>query len=196
MKLTVFYDYICPFCYLTSKSLERLSREFDLEIEWKGIEIHPEYTSAGQKSSRTFRSLQIGDIIKAAANESGTDIVLPGFRTNSRLSLEASEFAKTRNRFKSFHYMIYEAYYLERKNIGDVEVILETGSNAGLDAGELEECLVKRTMFERIEENKKEAELNLVVGVPTIMMGAFPVYGNQSDETLRHLIRRAIERSA
>lgn len=196
MKLTVFYDYICPFCFLTSKSLEPLSRELGLDIEWKGIEIHPEYPSAGQKSSRSLKSLKTGEIIKGSAKESGTDIVLPGFRTNSRLSLEASEFAKTRNRFKSFHDSVYEAYFMEKKNIGDMEIVLETGLKAGLDVAELEECLVKRTMFSKVEENKKEAESNLVVGVPTILMGSFPVYGNQSQETLRHMIRRAIERSA
>ena len=195
MKLTVFYDYICPFCYLTSKSLEELSREFDLEIEWKGIEIHPEFTSEGQKSPRSVKSLRVAEVIKAAAAENGTEIVLPGFRTNSRLSLEASEFAKTRNLFKSFHHLIYDAYYLERKNIGDVDVIIEAGANAGLDAVELAECLVKRTMFDRIEKNKREAEENMVVGVPTILLGAFPLYGNQSRDTLRHMIRRAIERS-
>jgi predicted DsbA family dithiol-disulfide isomerase len=85
---------------------------------------------------------------------------------------------------------------MERKNIGDMEIVLETGLKAGLDVAELEECLVNRTMFSKVEENKKEAESNLVVGVPTILMGSFPVYGNQSQETLRHMIRRAIERSA
>ena len=196
MKLTVFYDYICPFCYLTSKSLDQLSLEFDLEMEWKGIEIHPEFTSAGIKSPRSVKSLRIAEVIKEAASENETEIVLPGFRTNSRLSLEASEFAKTRSLFKEFHDLIYDAYYLERKNIGDMDVILEAGLNAGLDAGELEECLANRTMFDRIEENKRDAEANMVVGVPTILFGAFPLYGNQSRETLRHVIRRAIERSA
>ncbi|HVY54943.1 MAG TPA: DsbA family protein, partial [Thermodesulfobacteriota bacterium] len=196
MKLTVFYDYICPFCYLTSKSLEKLSREFDLDVEWKGIEIHPEYPGSGQKSPSSLKSLKAAEFIKGAARESGTDIVLPGFRTNSRLSLEASEFAKTRNLFRSFHEMIYDAYFLKRKNIGDIKVVLETGSKSGLDVRDLEECLVNRTMFQRIEQNKKEAELNLVTGVPTLMMGNFPLYGNQTRETLRHMIRRAIERSA
>lgn len=196
MKLTVFYDYICPFCYLTSKSLEPLSREFGLDVEWKGIEIHPEYPATGQKSSGSLKSRKAAEIIKGSAKETGTGIVLPGFKTNSRLSLEASEFAKTRNRFKSFHDSVYEAYFLKRKNIGDMKVVLETGSKAGIDANDLEECLVKRAMFSKVEENRKEAESNLVVGVPTILMGSFPVYGNQSQETLRHMIRRAIERSA
>ncbi|MEW6145698.1 MAG: DsbA family protein [Thermodesulfobacteriota bacterium] len=196
MKLTVFYDYTCPFCYITSKNLETLSNEFDLDIEWKGIEIHPEIPSQGQKSSRSLKSIKTVESIKGAANESGTVIALPGFRTNSRLSLEASEFAKTRNRFKGFHDSIFEAYFADRKNIGDLKIVIEAGIKAGLDGAELEECLGKRTMFHKVEENKKAAQSNLVTGVPTLIMGKFPVYGNQSLETLRHMIRRAIERTA
>ena len=196
MKLTVFYDYICPFCYITSKNLKTLSNEFELDIEWKGIEIHPEYPGEGQKSSKSLKSIKTVESIKGAAEESGIEILLPGFRTNSRLSLEASEFAKTSNRFKSFHNLIYEAYFVERKNIGDMETILQAGAMAGLDGTGLEECLRSRTMFHKVEENKKDAQSNLVVGVPTLIMGGFPVYGNQSLETLRLMIKRAIERSA
>lgn len=196
MKLTVFYDYTCPFCYITSCSLELLSKEFDLDIEWKGIEIHPEYPSQGQKSTKSLKSLKTVESIKGAAQESGMEILFPGFRTNSRLSLEASEFAKTRNRFKTFHGLIYEAYFVERKNIGDINVVIQAGIAAGLDGKELEECLSSRTMFHKVEENKKAAQSNLVTGVPTLIMGNFPVYGNQSPETLRLLIKRAIERSA
>lgn len=196
MKLTVFYDYICPFCYITSKNLETLSNELELDIDWKGIEIHPEYPGEGQKSSKTLKSLKTAESIKGAAKESGMEMLLPGFRTNSRLSLEASEFAKTRGRFVSFHKLIYEAYFMERKNIGDMEIVLEAGVMSGLDPKELEECLTGRTMFHKVEENKKAAQSNLVTGVPTLIMGNFPVYGNQSPETLRLLIKRAIERSA
>ena len=196
MKLTVFHDYICPFCYITSKNLETLSNVFDLDIEWKGIEIHPEYPGEGQKSSKSLKSIKTVESIKGAAKESGTEILLPGFRANSRLSLEASEFAKVKNRFKSFHTLIYEAYFLERKNIGDMKIILETGIEAGLDAAELEDCLNNRAMFHRVERNKKDAQSKLVVGVPTLIMGNFPVYGNQSLETLRRMIKRAIQRSS
>jgi predicted DsbA family dithiol-disulfide isomerase len=82
MKLTVFYDYTCPFCYITSKNLETLSSEFDLDIEWKGIEIHPEYPGEGQKSSRSLKSIKTVQSIKGAAEESGMEILLPGFRIN------------------------------------------------------------------------------------------------------------------
>ncbi len=195
MKVTVFYDYICPYCYLTANRLNVLSDEFELKIEWKGIEIHPEFPSQGRRSSKTLKSARLVETLKETAAEDGLQITLPGFATNSRLSLEASEYAKTRGRFNEFHKGIYHAYFEERRNIGDINVILDVGEKASLEKPELNECLNKRTMYGRIEENKKEAERNLVLGVPTLFLENFPVHGNQSIKTLRHLIKRSIERS-
>lgn len=195
MKITVFYDYICPFCYMTATRLDALSHEFDLDIDWKGIEIHPEFPSEGREISRSFKSLKRGQIIKDTALEEGEAVKLPGFVTNSRLSLEASEYAKTMNRFREFHHGIYEAYFVNGQNIGDKSIILDVGEKAALERAALAECLRDRTMFDRIEENKKDAERKLVMGVPTLFLESFPVHGDQSTETLRHLIRRTIERS-
>ena len=196
MKITVFYDYICPFCYLTAMRLDTLSDEFDLEIDWKGVEIHPEFPAEGKKISRSIKSLNRVAIMRDTALEEGDEIKLPGFVTNSRLSLEASEFAKTMNRFREFHHGIYEAYFHEGQNIGDIKIILDVGQRASLEKAELEECLKNRATYEIIEENKKEANERSVMGVPTLFLESFPVHGDQSIETLRQLIRRTIERSS
>ena len=129
------------------------------------------------------------------AKADNIEIKLPGFATNSRLALEASEFAKAKGKFLEFHIDIYEAYFLERLNIGDTEIVLEIGEKAGLDKSELKECLNKRDTFDKIEKNKKDAKDNLILGVPTFVFGNFPVHGHQSTETMRSIIKRSIEKS-
>ncbi len=193
MNVTVYYDYICPFCYLGTKRILELSKEFDLTIDWKGIEIHPEFSPQGKKRTKTLKSQSFAETIREMAKEDNIEIKLPGFATNSRLSLEASEFAKIKGRFLEFHAAVYEAYFLEGRNIGDIEIVLNIGENAGLDKSELALCLDKRTMFDKIAENKKEAQDNLVLGVPTFMFGSFPVHGNQSMQTMRHIIKRTLQ---
>ena len=193
MNVTVYYDYICPFCYLGTKRILALSREFDLTIEWKGIEIHPEFPPQGKKRTRTLKSKSFAETIMEMTKEDNIKIKLPGFATNSRLALEASEFANIKGRFLECHIGIYEAYFLEGRNIGDIETVLDIGEKAGIEKSELEECLNKRTMFDRIEGNKKEAQDNLILGVPTFLFGNFPVHGNQSTQTMRHIIKRSLE---
>ena len=141
MKVTAFYDYNCPYCYLGSMSLYELSSEFEMEIEWKGFEIHPEFPPEGKKRTKSLKSLRVGSRVLEMARQDGFQIKLPGFAANSRLSLEGGEFAKTKGLFKDYHKGIYEAYFKNGLNIGDINIVLEVGSNAGLDRAELEEAL-------------------------------------------------------
>lgn len=195
MKVTVYYDYNCPFCYLGTMGLNKLSLEFDMDIEWKGIEIHPEFPAQGKKRSNTLRSKRVGSSVIDMARQDSFRIKLPGFAANSRLSLEGSEFAKTKGRFKDFHMKVYEAYFKRGQNIGDINILLEIGENAGLVKGELEEALTTRSMFDKVESNKKDADKTRVLGVPTFLFGELPVHGFQSTDTFRKIILRSLERS-
>lgn len=194
MKVTIYYNYICPFCFLGIKRLEVLEKEFSMEIESKGIEIHPEIPPQGVKRAKTLRLEQVVQNINEMSKEDGFEIRLPGIIANSRLSLEASEFARTKDKFTEFHKGIYKAYFQDGENIGNRDVILKVGENVGLQVGELEECLNQRTMLKKIEENRQEAEKNQILGVPTFIFGSFPIHGVQSLESFRKIIHRTVER--
>ena len=195
MKVTVFYDYNCPYCYLGSMSLNELSKEFEMEIEWKGFEIHPEFPPEGKKRSKSIKSIRVSRGVMEIASQDGFQIKLPGFAANSRLGLEGSEFAKTKGLFEKFHKSVYEAYFKKGLNIGDKNTLLEIGSSSGLDKNELEEVLQSRRMYEKIEDNRREAQNNRILGVPTYIFGKFPLHGYQPTETFRQIIQRAFERS-
>ena len=196
MTVTVYYDYICPYCYLGTKRILKLSDEFDLSLDWKGIEIHPEFPPEGKKRSKTIKSKSFAKSIYTMAKEDNIEIKLPGYSTNSRMALEAAEFAKTKDMFLDYHIGIYEAYFVKGLNIGDKNIILKVAENAGLEVDELEKCLKNRSMFDSIEKNKEQSENNLVLGVPTFVFGNFPLHGIQSTQTMRNIIKRSIERSS
>ena len=52
MNIIFYYDYICPFCYVGTKRMLQIADEFKLEIDWKGIEIHPDYSPEGKKRKK------------------------------------------------------------------------------------------------------------------------------------------------
>ncbi|MGH7790999.1 MAG: DsbA family oxidoreductase, partial [Thermodesulfobacteriota bacterium] len=101
----------------------------------------------------------------------------------------------TKDKFTEFHRDIYKAYFLHGENIGDRDVILKVGEYAGLQVKELQECLNRRTMLKRIEENRQEAERNQILGVPAFIFGGFAVHGVQSLESFRKIIARVIEKN-
>lgn len=193
MNVTVFYDYNCPFCYIASRRLALLSGEFDLSIEWKGIEIHPEFPPEGAKRGRSVKSLIVRETMGEAAEE-GIEIRPPGFAANSRLALEASELAKTVGRFEAFHYAVYGAYFGEGLNIGKPDVLLSIGERAGIERKALADSLERRAMRGAVAANEREAAVYTVLGVPTFILGSFPVHGCQPLETMRTMIERALSR--
>jgi len=196
MKITVYYDYICPFCFLGSRTIEELAREFSIRIEWKGLEIHPEFPPSGTRRKRSLRIDHLISSVKEMAGENNMEITLPGFVTNSRLALEASEYAKEKGFFKELHYGIYEAYFKRGINIGDKSELLRIGQGVGIKANELWELFENRTMKDRIQENEFEAREKMILGVPTYIIGGFPLYGNQNIETMRLVIEKAMKSEA
>jgi len=47
LKVIAYSDYICPFCYIGYHRIEQLKKEFNLVVEWKPFEIHPETPREG-----------------------------------------------------------------------------------------------------------------------------------------------------
>ncbi len=195
MKLFLYYDYICPFCFLATRRVLDLAREFDLEAEWLGIEIHPEYPAEGKRRKKTQKSALVSKTLENVAAEAGVRVELPGFVTSSRLCLEGAEFAKANNRFMEFHKACYTAYFGERKNIGLLETVLEAGRRAGLAPEQLSESLRRRDFSEKIENNMERARENMVFGVPTLYIGELRIHGIQPVESYRKLIAKQLARA-
>ena len=190
MKILFYFDYICPFCYVGTKRMMKIADEFEMEIEWKGIEIHPEFSAEGKKRKKSQRTEHLAQTLKEITDIDNLDIRLPGFVTNSRLCLEASEFAKTKGKFNKFHTAAFDCFFNQKENIGKIETVLNIGKTAGLNTDELEDCLKERQMKERIEENKRSADEKIVMGVPTLYFNEFRVHGVQSPDIYKNIIKK------
>ncbi|MGB7290720.1 MAG: DsbA family protein [Thermodesulfobacteriota bacterium] len=190
MKITVFYDYICPFSFIGSKRIQQIGAEYGIEVEWKGYEIHPEYSPQAKKRRQTLRAIRTAESLQSVMEEEEVKFKLPGFLTNSRLCLEAAEFSKTKGKFIEFHNLCYESYFLERRNIGDKDTVLEIGTKVGIDRDELEINLKNGEMAEILGSYRRDAQEIDVLGVPTVVFNDFRVHGVQRVETYRSIIAK------
>jgi len=187
-----YYDYLCPFCYLSSKRIQKLSSKLVFDVNWKGIEIHPEYSSEGIKRKKLPRTEHLQQTLYEIAGQDGTKIDLPGFVTNTRLCLEASEYAKSKGKFMQFHDEVFNYYFFKRENIGRLDVVLKISKKIGFDTEELEERLMSGAMREFVNNNKISAQENMVIGVPTVYFNGFRVHGAQSTETYEKIIKKHV----
>jgi predicted DsbA family dithiol-disulfide isomerase len=109
--------------------------------------------------------------------------------SNSRLSLEAGEYARDHGRFHAFHEEIFRAYFTGVKDIGRIEVILEAACSAGLDTEALATALREGRYRARLREAQEESERYGVTGVPAfIVEDKYKIVGAQPLEVFREVL--------
>jgi len=202
LKIVMFSDYICPFCYVGFETMRKLKPEFGFELEWRGFQIHPDWPSEGIPSEKVREG---GDAaarkatwqrIVAMADAVGFEIKAPTMFTISRAALAATEFARESARDEALEERIYRAYFNEGENIGDPGVVERLAAEAGLDAGEVAEAIKSPKYEMRLKNNSLAANQRGVSGVPTFFIGEFPLVGAQGLDATRAILKRAAERFA
>ena len=200
LKITMFSDFICPFCYIGFEVIQKLKREFRIDLEWRSFEIHPEWPADGIAAEK-LRSAGDMDTRKAAwsrivsmADSEGLVINTPALLINSHKALLLAEFAKDRGRSDEFDGRVYRAYFVDGANIGDNAVLTQLAADAGLDRDEALAALGSQNYETRLKNNALAAHQRQITGVPTFMFGEYPVVGAQTSDVMRMIIRRASER--
>jgi len=107
---------------------------------------------------------------------------------NSRLAQELGKWADTQNEKSEIHELIYRAYFVEGKNICDMDELLKIAETAGFDRTSAKEILEKRSFKLIVDEDwKKSRELG-ITGVPTFQNNQHLLVGCQPYEILEHFV--------
>jgi predicted DsbA family dithiol-disulfide isomerase len=200
LKIVMFSDFVCPFCYIGFEVMRKLKQEFDLEIQWRGFQIHPEWPAEGipiekvRSASDMDARQQVWKRISAMAEAEGLPISPPSVFTNSRAALAACEYARELGKDEAFEERIYRAYFVEGANIGDPELIARLGAEAGLDPAAVAEAIKSPHYEMKLKNNALAASQRQVSGVPTFFIGEFSLVGAQSTDVCRQILRRVSER--
>jgi predicted DsbA family dithiol-disulfide isomerase len=200
LKIVMFSDFVCPFCYIGFEVMRKLKKEFDLEIEWRGFQIHPEWPGEGipidqaRSASDMDVRQQVWKRISAMAEAEGLPIAPPSVFTNSRAALAACEYARELGKDEDFEARIYRAYFVEGANIGDPELIARLGADAGLDPAAVADAIKSPQYEMKLKNNALAANQRQVSGVPTFFIGEFSLVGAQSTDVCRQILRRVTER--
>ncbi len=191
-KVIVYSDYICPFCFIGKERAERLEKEFGVDVEWKGFEIHPETPAGGSDlASLGFdeaTATAMRSRVLELSDEAGLELNLPSRISNSRLALQIAEFAKEKRKFKEYHEAVFRAYWQEAKDIGHREQLFSLAAQAGLDLEELESYLESGKAAGKLNQHLEEVREYGISGVPTFVIGNKIVVGAQPYEVLKKIL--------
>src|SRR6267154_1490057 len=143
LKIVMFSDYICPFCYIGFETVRRLKPEFNFDLEWRGFQIHPDWPAEGLAADQSRvggdsdSRRALWERISTMAETVGFSMRPPAVLTNSRAALAATEFARESGRDEALEERIYRAYFNDGENIGAAGVVARLAREVGLDASEV-----------------------------------------------------------
>lgn len=171
VRLDVWSDYVCPFCYLELPQLARLQEEFgdQLAIEWHAFELRPEPTPTLDPAGDYLRRTWDRAVYPMAA-EYGMVLRLPPVQPRSRLALEAAEFAREQDRFDAFHLAVFQAFFEEGRDIGELDVLLDLARRTGLDSEALRVSLARGDHTDVVLHAEDRAEALGITAVPTLLL--------------------------
>ena len=190
LKVTVFSDYICPFCYVGDARLEKLKEHFDLDVDFSFFEIHPDNPAEGKPVSELgyppeqWQRMMAN--LEAMATADGLELAPRSFTTNSHRALLLAEAAKDSNdeTFEKLHKRLFTAYFAEQKNIGDEKVLREIAREVGMPDDAVNRALTDESYERRLEQQQTRAATLGIQGVPGFLFGKYFVSGAVPVETL------------
>lgn len=200
LKVVVYSDYICPFCYIGFHRIEKLKEQFDLDVEWRPFELHPETPKEGVLVNELFFSGEYLEMVtanvKRLADEAGITINFSGKLPNSRLSLYISEFMREKGKFDEFHELIFEKYWKEGKDIGDLSLLLDLAKSIGSNKNEIQSYIESDEPLNKLRKSNLELNRYGINGVPTFIIGDRIVVGAQPYEVFEKVIKKALKEDA
>jgi predicted DsbA family dithiol-disulfide isomerase len=196
LKITVYSDYICPFCYLGHHRLQRLRDNYDIKINWRFLEIHPETSAAGEPldsldyPSETWRKMMAS--LERIADEENIPLGKLSFITNSKDALLLSEAAKQCGSevFYRFHEKLFSAYFVDGRNIGDRQVLKEIAESCGIDENTADSAWTEMKYQQRLLDNFNSARRYGIQSVPSFIFGDSVLTGVVDEKTFRDAARQ------
>ena len=195
LKVTVYSDYICPFCYLGHHRLQKLKDSYELKINWCFLEIHPELSAQGDDiealdySSEHWQQLLTN--LRRIAEEEGVTLNEPAFITNSRYALLLAEAGKQCGReiFYRLHEALFAAYFVDGRNIGSRDVLRDIAADSGVDAHLIESAWTDDAFAQRLSGNYHSARQHDIESVPAFVFGNRVINGVLPETEFRRAAR-------
>ncbi|MFM2331954.1 MAG: hypothetical protein RIQ74_777 [Pseudomonadota bacterium] len=180
MRVDIWSDVVCPFCYIGKKRLEHVAEQagIELDIHWHSFELDPNAPAKhdtsnterlAQKYGRSYAEMEeMERNVAAMAAVEGIDFQWQ--KANSGNSFNAHRIihlAQSKGLGNEAEEAFFHAYMTEGLAIGEREVVEEIASRIGLDHAEVEYVLDSDELADFVRHDEKIAREQLnVTGVP------------------------------
>lgn len=207
MKVEIWSDVMCPFCYIGKRRFESALQQFPnkdkVEIEWKRFQLDPHLKTDPEKSINQMLAdkkgwtldyaKQMNDHVTKMAKEVGLEYNFDkAIVANSFDAHRLSHLAAKHGLQDKAEEGLFKAYFTEGKNTADHATLIALGKDIGLDAVEVKQMLESSLYTDEVNKDMLEAQELGIGGVPFFVINRrYAVSGAQQPEAFLQALSSA-----
>jgi predicted DsbA family dithiol-disulfide isomerase len=207
MKVEIWSDVMCPFCYIGKRRFEDALQQFEhkdeIEIEWKSFQLNPNMVTdpntninqylADAKGWTLDYARQMNNHVTEMAAEVGLNYQMDtAVVANSFKAHQFTHMAKKHGLGDAAEEALFKAYFTDSKNMDDTDTLAQLGEVIGLDPEEVKQTLAAGTYADAVKHDIAEARYLGISGVPFFVMNSkYGVSGAQAVPVFTQTIEKA-----
>ena len=199
MKVEIWSDVTCTHCYTAKRKFERALSQFKdrdkIEVIWRSFELAPGLKTDPNKFLPEFlQELQgislkqaqdmidhVTDSVKEVGLEYNLNKAIPA---NSFNAHRLSHFAKVRGLQDKMEERLFNAYFIEGKNIDDIPTLVELAKEIGLNVSEVKNILETTKYADQVNQDLAEAKQIGIASVPKYIFNTNTKVSGAQDSTV------------
>jgi predicted DsbA family dithiol-disulfide isomerase len=183
VRLEVYSDFVCPFSYLVEPALARLRAE-GVVTDYRPFELRPYPAPLPDPADPGAAAVWDG-AVAPLAERLGVEIRRPIHQPRSRKAHELAAFAAEKGVGVEVRQALFRAYFVEGRDIGRIDVLVELAVGVGLDASEAKVVLDLDSYADGVVAAQQAAWDRDIVGVPSFIAGTRLLVGWHEYRDLR-----------
>lgn len=185
MKVEIWSDVMCPFCYIGKRNFETALAQFEdrtnIEVIWKSFQLDSSIPDVPTENYHDYlvkhkgMSLEQVNGMLDNVTSSAKDVGL-NYRFDKAVmvnSLNAHKFiqlAKTKGLGDQAEERLFLAFFTEGKNIADITTLIQFGKEIGLEEEEIKTIFTDEKYTDLVKKDIQEAQQVGVQGVPFFVL--------------------------
>lgn len=207
MKVDIWSDIRCPFCYIGKRKFEAGLQQFSnkgaIEVEWHSFELDPaletnteisiyEYLAARKNISKQ-QAIQMNAQVTNIAAEVGLNFNITGsILANSFNAHRLIQLAKTKGLGDEAEEALFKAYFTHAKNIDDRQTLIDIAISIGVTEDEIIKMLDSNAYTTEVRNDEKTASEIGINGVPFFVFNnKYAVSGAQAPAAFLNVLQTA-----
>jgi predicted DsbA family dithiol-disulfide isomerase len=210
MQITIWSDFVCPFCYIGATHLEQALENFEhadeVEIEYKSFQLEPGATyepdktyleaMVDRKNTSEEQIQQLIDQLDEMATNAGLEYNFDDMKlTDTFPAHRVFQYAKEEGKGIEYFNKLYEAYFTNGELISDPDFLTQVASEIGLDENRVKEILENEKEYDKeVVQDIYQASQIGAQGVPFFVFNnKYGVSGAQPVETFEQVLTQVYD---